>query len=144
MAQDQHKADDNLILKNEVYQIVGAAMEVSAQLGCGFLEAVYQEALGIEFSQRNIPHQAQKHIAIFYKRTELSKAYIADFVCYDSIIVELKAISNITKTDEAQLLNYLKATQMPVGLLLNFGAAKLQWKRYANTNPGLRAKPGHF
>lgn len=121
-----------LILKEEVYQIIGAAMEVSNQLGCGFLEAVYQEALEIELSERQIPHQPQKNIAIFYKDRLLKREYIADFLCYDRIVVEIKAIKDITRIEEAQLLNYLKATDLPLGLIINFGTPRLEWKRYVN------------
>jgi GxxExxY protein len=122
-----------LILKDEVYQIVGAAMEVSNQLGCGFLEAVYQEALEIEFAERGIPFTPQMRIRISYKGRLLSKEYVADFVCYDQILVEIKAMKAITGVEEAQLLNYLKATGLPLGLIVNFGARQLEWKRYANT-----------
>ncbi len=122
-----------LIYKDEVYRIVGAALEVSNHLGCGFLEAVYQEALGIEFADQEIPFESQKRIAIFYKNTVLDKKYIADFLCYGKIIVEIKAIKAITEIEEAQLLNYLKATNLPLGLIINFGSKKLEWKRYANT-----------
>ena len=122
-----------LILKDEVYQIVGAAMEVCNQLGCGFLEAVYQEALEIEFDERRIPHVPQKRIEIFYKGRVLNKEYIADFLCYDLIVVEIKAIKAITGIEEAQILNYLKATNLPLGLIVNFGAPQLEWKRYVNT-----------
>ena len=122
-----------LILKAEVYQIVGAAMEVSNELGCGFLEAVYQEALGIELDERRIPHALQKRIGISYKGRVLSKEYIADFLCHDQIIVEIKAIKAITGIEEAQILNYLTATNLPLGLIVNFGAPQLEWKRYANT-----------
>ena len=122
-----------LIFKDEVYQIVGAAMEVSNHLGCGFLEAVYQEALEIEFIERLIPYEPQKRITISYKNRVLNKEYMADFLCYDRIIVEIKAIKAITEIEEAQLLNYLKATNLPLGLIINFGSKKLEWKRYANT-----------
>ncbi len=121
-----------LILKEEVYQIVGAAMEVSNQLGCGFLEAVYQEALEIELAERRIPHLPQKRIAISYKGKLLKKEYVADFLCHDRIVVEIKAIKAITRIEEAQLLNYLKATDLPLGLIINFGTPKLEWKRYVN------------
>jgi GxxExxY protein len=123
----------DLILKDEVYQIVGAAMEVSNQLGCGFLEAVYQEALEIELGERRIPNVPQKVIRVSYKGRMLKKEYIADFLCHDQIIVEIKAIKAITGIEEAQLLNYLKATDLPVGLIVNFGSPQLEWKRYANT-----------
>ena len=122
-----------LIFKDEVYQIVGAAMEVCNELGCGFLEAVYQEALGIELDERRIPNVPQKGIQISYKGRVLNKEYIADFVCHDEIVLEIKAIKAITGIEEAQILNYLKATNLPLGLIVNFGAPQLEWKRYANT-----------
>jgi len=127
-----------LILKDEVYQIVGAAMEVSTHLGCGFLEAVYQETLEIEFEERRIPHVPQKRIEISYKGRVLNKEYIADFLCHDRIVVEIKAIKAITNIEEAQMLNYLKATNLPLGLIVNFGGPHLEWKRYANTKAGNR------
>ncbi len=123
-----------LIFKDEVYQIVGAAMEVFNQLGCGFLEAVYQEALEIELDERRISHVPQKRIEIFYKGRMLHKEYIADFLCHERILVEIKAIKAITGIEEAQILNYLKATHLPLGLIVNFGASQLEWKRYANTH----------
>ena len=125
--------EHELLLKDEVYQIVGAAMEVSNQLGCGFLEAVYQEALGFELVERQIPHEQQKRIEIYYKDRVLNKEYIADFLCHDRIVVEIKAIKAITGIEEAQILNYLKATNLPLGLIINFGAPRLEWKRYVNT-----------
>ncbi len=122
-----------LIFKEEAYRIVGAAMTVSNTLGCGFLEAVYQEVLGIEFSENKIPFEAQKRIAITYKDRILTKEYIADFLCFEKIIVEIKAIKNIAEIEEAQLINYLKATKLPLGLIINFGGKKMEWRRYANT-----------
>ena len=127
------RENNRLLFKDEVYKIVGAAFEVSNTLGCGFLEAVYQEALEIEFQDNHIPFESQKKINIAYKGKTLAKEYIADFVCFDSIIVEIKAIKKITEIEEAQLINYLKATQKPVGVIINFGSTKLEWKRYANT-----------
>ena len=122
-----------LLYKQLSFDIVGAAMEVSNELGCGFLEAVYQEALGIELDERRIPHVPQKRIEISYKGRVLNKEYIADFLCHDQIVVEIKAIKTITGIEEAQILNYLKATNLPLGLIVNFGAPQLEWKRYANT-----------
>lgn len=122
-----------LILKDEAFQIIGAAIEVSNQLGCGFSEAVYQEALEIELHERHIPFESQKHIAISYKDKQLNKEYVADFLCYNQILVEIKSIKEITEIEEAQILNYLKATNLPLGLIVNFGTPKLEWKRYANT-----------
>ena len=130
---NERQSEEGLIYKAEVYQIVGAAMEVANQLGCGFLETVYQEALAIEFVDRQVPCEPQKQIMIAYKDRILTRTYTADFVCYGKIIVELKAIKAITSIEEAQLLNYLKATRLPLGLLFNFGSPRLEWKRYANT-----------
>lgn len=118
-----------LILKEEVYAVVGAAMEVSNELGAGFLEAVYQEVLGIEFEARSLPFVAQPRVQIAYKGRILTKEYIPDFICFDQVIVEIKAIRELTNIEQAQLLNYLKATGKPVGVLLNFGSPKLEWKR---------------
>ena len=120
-----------LIIKDEVFAIVGAAMEVYWQLGRDFLEPVYQEALEIELKHRHIPFQSQKHLAVNYKGQRLLKGYIADLVCYEQIIVELKTIERLSGKEMAQLINYLKATGLRVGLLLNFGSSgKLEWKRY--------------
>ena len=119
-----------LLLKDEVYALVGAAMEVYNVLGPGFLEPVYQEALAIEFLERNIPFEAQKELHISYKGRELRKTYVADFVVFGKVIVEIKALERLTSREEAQLLNYLKATGVQVGVLVSFGAAgKLEWKR---------------
>ena len=120
-----------ICLKDEVYQIMGAAMEVHSELGNGFLEAVYQEALERELSSRNIPFKSQVPIKIKYKDVFLRKEYIADIVCFDSIIVEIKALSRLSGNEESQILNYLKATNFKVGLLVNFGSAsKLEWKKF--------------
>ena len=111
------------------YKIIGAAMEVHRELGCGFLEAVYQEALGREFETQRIPFRSQPIVKIFYKGKSLNKIYQPDFVCYEEIIVEIKAISELKGLEEAQLINYLKATGLKIGLLLNFGAKSLEHKR---------------
>ncbi len=129
---NQSKYDD-IIYKEEAYQIVGAAMEVYYHLGCGFLEAIYQEALEIEFSDRHIPFIPQKRITVAYKDRLLSKEYITDFLCYDKIIIEIKAIKTITEIDESQILNSLKATELPLGILINFGGKAFDTRRYANT-----------
>jgi GxxExxY protein len=120
-----------IILKKEVYAIIGAAIEVHRELGAGFLEAVYQEALEIELQIRGISFKPQQSLAIFYKGQQLEKVYIADIICYEQIIVELKALARLSGIEEAQLLNYLKTTGMRIGLLINFGSAgKLEWKRF--------------
>ncbi len=121
----------DLILKDEVYAVVGAAMEVYYTLGVGFLEPVYQEALAIEMNRRDVPYVREKRLEVFYKGIQLDKFYCADFVCFDQIIVELKSQSHLSAIEEAQIINYLKITGMRVGLLINFGARpKLEWKRY--------------
>ena len=121
----------SLLLKDEVYAVFGAAIEVHRQLGSGFLEAVYQQALEIELAEREIPFTAQKPIKIFYKSHQLKQSYIPDLVCYGQIIIEIKALDHLTGKDDAQILNYLKATQLPVGLLINFGSTgKLERKRF--------------
>jgi GxxExxY protein len=120
-----------LLLKDEVYRIVGCAIEVHRVLGNGFLEAVYQEALEHELRQDEIPFRSQAELSIAYKDTRLRKTYCADLVCFDSIIVELKSMKTIGAIEEAQLINYLKATGLRVGLLLNFGmSGRLDWKRF--------------
>jgi GxxExxY protein len=120
-----------LVLKDEVYQIVGAAMDVYYQLGRGFLEPVYQEALEVELRRRNIPFEAQKRLTIYYKGEALKKDYVADLICFGQIIAELKVCEGLTGREEAQLLNYMKATRNGVGLLFNFGSRmRLEWKRY--------------
>ncbi|TCO06906.1 GxxExxY protein [Natronoflexus pectinivorans] len=116
-------------LKEETYQIIGAAMEVHRTLGPGFLEAIYQEALSIEFKSRNIIHTREVPLQIQYKEHVLSKKYVADFITHDQIIVELKALNDLCGDHEAQVLNYLKATNFKVGILLNFGCKSLQYKR---------------
>lgn len=108
-----------LIFKEEVYTIVCAAMDVYHQLGRGFLEPVYQEALGIEFQRRRIPFEAQEEIVIRYKGEVLKKTYVADFICYGQIVIELKALEGLCGRDVGQLLNYMKATRFKVGLLIN-------------------------
>ncbi len=99
------------------------------ELGCGFLEAIYQEALGREFATQGIPHKSQPIIKIFYKGTPLNKTYQPDFICFDEVLVEIKALSELSGIEEAQLINYLKATGLKVGLLINFGAKSLEYKR---------------
>ncbi len=120
-----------LLYKREVFEIIGAAIEVHEELGHGFLEAVYQEAIQIEMMRRNIPFDAQKSLRIRYKNQILNKEYVADFICYEKIIIELKALNELSGKEEAQILHYLKATGLRVGLLINFGSVgKLEWKRY--------------
>lgn len=124
----------DLLYKEEVYAIVGAAMEVYNDLGPGFLENVYQEAMEIEVAARKIPAKSIQQIYIRYKGIPLKKFYIADLICYDKIIVEVKAMDRLTLKEEGQLINYLKATGMQVGVLINFGHfPSLEWKRLVFT-----------
>lgn len=112
------------------YAIIGAAMEVHRQLGCGFLEAVYQEALALEFTAQKIPYRREAELEVFYKEKRLNTAYRADFICFDSIIVEIKALTKLSGIEEAQIINYLKTTGLEVGLLLNFGSTSLDHRRF--------------
>lgn len=122
---------DNLLYREEVFAIVGAAIEVHKELGNGFLEPVYQESLEIELALRKIPFESQQRLQLFYKDFELKKEYIPDFVCYGKIIVEIKALDRLTNIEIAQLINYLKATKLKLGLLINFGSrGKLEWQRF--------------
>ena len=118
-----------MILAPESFALRGAFFEVYNTLGCGFLEAVYQEALEREFQLQGIPYKKEELLPISYKGNLLSKQYYADFVCYDCIIVELKAVTSLVKAHKAQVLNYLKAGKMELGLLVNFGESSLKWER---------------
>jgi len=112
------------------YAIIGAAMEVHRELGPGFLEAVYQAAMEMELTLRDIPFRSQPQVAVEYKGRDLDKVYQPDLICFGEIIVELKALSNLSGTEEAQMINYLKATGMKVGLLINFGGPSLKYRRF--------------
>ncbi|MEN9360120.1 MAG: hypothetical protein RL095_1655 [Verrucomicrobiota bacterium] len=109
------------------HAVIGAAMEVHRRLGHGFLEAVYQEALMVEFELSGIPFRREVLLPIRYRDRVLQQHYRADFICFDNLIVELKALTKMSGTEEAQLINYLKATGHSVGLLLNFGNVSLQY-----------------
>ena len=118
-----------MLYKNESFRIIGAALEVHKVLGCGFIEAVYQEALEEEFKKRGIPYEREKELTIDYKGKLLSKTFRADFICYDKIILELKAVSDFTNDHHAQIYSYLKASRMDLGILINFGKANLDYIR---------------
>lgn len=115
------------------YSIIGAAMEVHRILGPGFLEPTYHDALLIEFQKRNIPHAHEVSVPIVYKGVQLRTSYRADFICHNDVLVEIKAISNLTAHDDAQLLHYLRATGIEIGLLINFGTGSLEYRRLVST-----------
>jgi GxxExxY protein len=130
------------MLEKEGYEVMGAAFEVYNTLGCGFLEEVYQKSLEVELGRRSIPFQAQHELVLYYKDVLLEKRYVADLVTYNRIIVELKAVRELTADHVAQIVNYLKAGKMPVGYLINFGRHdKLEWKRIIYTQEEKRTSP---
>ena len=118
-----------IIFADESYKLVGLAMEAHRELGSGFLEPVYQEAFEILLKENNIPYAREKELPIYFKGHKLEKKYFADFVCYDKIIVEMKAVSQLNSNHESQVMNYLKATGFNLGLLINFGQPSLVHRR---------------
>lgn len=117
-----------LLFEEATYKIIGAAMEVHKILGSGFLEAVYEEALAHEFDLKNIGYERQKTMDVKYKGV-IAKQYVADFVVEGKVLVELKAMRNLTELEKAQVQNYLKGTGIRIGLLVNFGESSLKYKR---------------
>jgi GxxExxY protein len=130
---------------SRTYPIIGAAMEVHRQLGCGFLEAVYQESLELELAARKVPFNPQMCLGIKYKGQQLKCRYCADFICFDEIVVEIKALAKLSGNEEAQILNYLKATGLETGLetglLINFGARSLEYRRFIRSKPASDSRP---
>jgi GxxExxY protein len=122
----------DILFKEECYKIIGSCFKVYNTLGCGFLEAVYQEALERQFIIDGVKYEREKVIKIKYNNEYLSQTYRADFICYDSIILELKATKDLNSGMEMQIQNYLRATNMKLGLLLNFGASPLYYRRIVN------------
>ena len=123
-----------LLCKEEVYALIGAAMQVYNELGQGFFKPIYQEAIEMELAARRVPFEARKEIRVFYKGARLRSFYVADLVVFGQVVVELKALDRLTSREESQLLNSLKATGLEVGVLINFGApGKLEWKRMVRT-----------
>ncbi|MHB8861493.1 MAG: GxxExxY protein [Pirellulaceae bacterium] len=119
-----------ILYREESYRIVGACFEVYNELGSGFLEAVYQETLAMEFHARGIPFAAKRALGLYYKGQRLESTYMPDFICHESIIVEIKSASSIADRHRAQVHNYLKATGHRLGLLVNFGSdPKLEYER---------------
>lgn len=138
-----------LLYPQESYAIIGACFQVYKDKGCGFLEPVYQECLEIEFDYQHIPFISQKEFKLSYRNRELEQGFKPDFVCYDEIIVELKAVSGLADEHRAQVLNYLNATGMKLGLLINFGHyPKLEYERFIMTpeerTPYAHEKPTRF
>ena len=121
MNHEIHEKHEKLLFKDEVYVVQGAIFEVYREMGCGFLEAVYQECLEKELHLRNIPFVSQKELNLAYKGQTLEQRYRPDLICFDKIIVELKAVSELANEHKAQLFNYLKASNLRLGLLVNFG-----------------------
>lgn len=128
-----------MLFPDESYRLMGACFEVHNRLGCGFLEAVYQECLAREFAFQNIPFQPQPQLRIRYRDEYIDQTYQPDFICFEKILVELKTVNQLIDKHEAQVLNYLYASELELGLLINFGShPKLEYKRLAlsrSTNP---------
>ena len=124
----------DLIYRDECFKIVGASFEVYNGMGCGFLEPIYQECLEIELASQAIPFMAQPQIHLTYRSRKLTQVYKPDFVCYDKIIVEIKAVESLVDKHRAQVINYLNSTGFQLGLLINFGSfPKLEWERLVFT-----------
>jgi GxxExxY protein len=121
MNHERHEKHEKILFKDECYEIQGAIFEVYREMGCGFLESVYQECLEKELSKRGIPFVTQQELQLTYKGEPLQQTYRPDLICYGQIIVELKAVKDIAPEHKAQVINYLKATGMKLGLLVNFG-----------------------
>jgi GxxExxY protein len=123
--------EDKYPSKELTREVIGAAMEVHSQLGCGFVESVYEEAIAVEFNLRRIKYERQKTLDVFYKGVKV-KQFICDLLVNGQVLIELKAINSLTDLEMAQVLNYLKATGLKIGLLFNFGAKSLEYKRIIN------------
>ena len=127
---ERHEQHEKVLFRDESYAIQGAIFEVYRELGCGFVEAVYQEGLAIEFRRRQIPFDQQFEIGLSYKDVRLAQRFRVDFVCFSSILVEIKAAKSLDDAHRAQILNYLKASGLRLGLLVNFGHyPKLEYER---------------
>lgn len=123
---------NELIYPRRGYELLGACFEVYKQVGCGFTEPIYQESLEFELGLRGIPFVAQPEVTFYYKGRKTKKRFVPDFICYKRIILEIKALEKLAKVNESQVLNYLRATEMRLGILANFGhSPKLEYKRLA-------------
>jgi len=122
-----------LLFEEETYKIIGACMLVHKSLGAGFLESVYHEALEKEFETQKVNFVSKCKLDVYYNGVPLKKYFIADFICFDKIVIEIKAASFLHKDTETQTINYLKSTNYKLGLLINFGQSSLTWKRFINT-----------
>jgi GxxExxY protein len=132
MNHENHERHESLLYADEVFQIQGAVFEVYRAMGAGFLEAVYQECLAVEFADRGVPFQACRPLTLEYKGRPLQQRYVADFICFDRIIVELKAARDLAPEHRAQTINYLRATGLRLGLLINFSATpRVKIERFA-------------
>ena len=123
---------DTIVLKDESFDIIGAAMRVHGALGCGFSEKVYQDAMEIEFREQGIPYGRECHTRVEYHGITLNTDFIPDFICYDSIIVELKAVKELDDFHRAQALNYARVANLPLAVLINFGGTSLTYERFPN------------
>ncbi|MBU0559490.1 MAG: GxxExxY protein [Bacteroidetes bacterium] len=121
-----------ILFKEESYKIIGACMEVHKKLGAGFLESVYAEALELEFIKEDIPFEKEKKLSVYYDGKPLKKFFKADFVCFNTIILELKSAKFLADADYKQAVNYLKATKFKLSILVNFGTPSLTYKRILN------------
>ncbi len=121
--------ENKIIYPEESYKIIGAAMEAHSVLGSGFTEPIYQEALDIELNRRGIPHEREKYLDVEYKGVHLRKNYRVDFLYYDKIILELKAVAELKPEHMSQIINYLKASGFKLGILINFAKTSLDYKR---------------
>lgn len=127
--------EGNSVFEEEGYRFMGAAFEVYNQIGYGMAEEVYQQCLEIELALRGIPFESKRDLSMSYKGAMIEKRYVPDLFVFDALVVELKAVKDLTPEHEAQLFNYLRIARQPVGYLLNFGrAGELQWKRFVLTD----------
>ncbi len=122
-----------LLFEKESYNVLGACIAVHKKLGNGFSEEIYQEALQKEFAKRNLPYEKQKNLELFYDGMPLDKPFVADFVCYDKIILQVEVMHALLENLKRQMINSLKATNFELGLLINFGEESLKWNRLINT-----------